>query len=143
MLAVEGEIAFRKGCLEEAIPSLISEERAMFPDQGENLLVSQTLARAYMELGRIDEAITVLERATSAPRGCGSFGRTVFWPHARYDLMELYRMRDQHREADAIRAELLKLLARADDDFPLKVRLLESGSRPIESRLGRKSLGVR
>lgn len=142
VFASEGEIALQQGRLSDAVVKLTAAIDKLYPEHIETLTAPQALARAYRELGQVDEAIRVLEKATSGPRGCSLFTRASFWPHARYDLMELYRMRNRQREADVIRAELLKLLARADDDFPLKVRLLESASRPVESVRPRGARGL-
>jgi hypothetical protein len=53
----------------------------------------------------------------------------VYWIHARDELAELYRQTGRVEEAEAIDAELLKLLAVADREHPVLARIRERHSK--------------
>jgi DNA-binding winged helix-turn-helix (wHTH) protein len=122
--AAEAELAAQRGDLAGALkilapvfPSLIEAGIA------EDLLGAQTLARAYEAKGQTAKAIEVLEGATATPRVCRGFWRAVFWPHARFDLIELYRKSGRQKEAEAVRQDLEQLMMFADEEFVLKKKL--------------------
>jgi DNA-binding winged helix-turn-helix (wHTH) protein/tetratricopeptide (TPR) repeat protein len=122
--AAEAELASSRGdhdaalrLLEPAFPALI--ERGI----AEELLGAQTLARAYEAKGQTAKAVEVLEKATAMPRVCRGFWRALFWPHARFDLIGLYRKLGRHKEAEAVRQEMERLMMFADEEFVLKRQL--------------------
>jgi DNA-binding winged helix-turn-helix (wHTH) protein len=124
MTAAEAELASSRGdhdavlrILEPAFPALI--ERGI----AEDLLGAQTLARAYDAKGQTAKAVEVLEKATATPRVCRGFWRALFWPHARFDLIGLYRKLGRHKEAEAVRQEMERLMMFADEEFVLKRQL--------------------
>lgn len=123
VMLVEGELALNEGRANDAIPILAKALETMPEDVAERMLAAQSLAKALVSVGRMDEAIIVLETATSKGRACGGFLRAAFWPHTRFDLMELYRKRNRLREAEAIRTELKTLLALADENHVLRKAL--------------------
>lgn len=85
-------------------------------------------AGALVELGRVPDAITMLEASTARRMpaidlaGCR-------WMNARAQLANLYHKVGRESEARGLEDHLLKLLAVADPDHPL---LLELKSRVAE-----------
>ena len=77
------------------------------------------LVRALEKAGHIDEAIAVLEEAGATRGAIAVNGSPATWIAGRADLARLYRTTGRSREAEAIEAHLLKLLAVADADFAL------------------------
>jgi len=128
MMAAEGELALQRGKLNEAAGMLETAMKTMNARFPEYLLAAQSLARVYDRQGKTDEAIAALQDATKEARACGGFLRAAFWPHLRFDLMELYRKTGRHNEAEVIRQELIRLVSLSDDEFVLKAKL--SGTRP-------------
>lgn len=123
ILAARGELALQQGRHEQSAGMLRSAMANMSSRFPEYLLSAQSLARISGTQGRTDEAIAILKGATETSPACGGFLRAAFWPHLRFDLMTMYQKAGRHREADTVRAELTKLLATADDNFVLKVKL--------------------
>lgn len=117
---VEGEIAYGQGRMRDSSTILESALETIPVEFAERFLGTLTLARALDAQGRTDDAIAQLELVTRGPRACGGFSQAAFWPHLRFDLMELYRKRNRLREAEAIRTELKTLLAFADENHMLR-----------------------
>jgi serine/threonine-protein kinase len=69
--------------------------------------------------GKRSEAIALLEEAGRRRRDLTVFNSLSLWMRGRAQLARLYRKNGQFREAEAIEAQLLKLLAVADPDYPL------------------------
>ena len=120
---VEGKVALAEGRVDDAVTSLtlLTQERVpgMFRPMG-------TLAEAWTTKGNLTEAIRVLEDASRqrAASVSSSFDGAHEWLRIRARLAELYRQTDRAAEAEIVEQELLDLLAAADDDHPLKRRLI-------------------
>lgn len=124
--AVEsGELAFWQGRTDKAI-EILSESLvgARVAEVSEYLLGAQTLAKALAQRGEHEKAIAALERITNGPRACNGFYTAAFWPHARFDLMQLYLRQKRFNEAEAVRKELEGLLKHADANHVLKAGLV-------------------
>ena len=120
---VEGKVALAEGRVDDAVTSLtlLTQERVpgMFRPMG-------TLAEAWTTKGNLTEAIRVLEDASRQRTASvsNSFDGAHEWLRIRARLAELYRQTDRAADARIIEQELLNLLAAADDDHPLKRRLI-------------------
>jgi serine/threonine-protein kinase len=77
------------------------------------------LVRALEKAGHVDEAIDVLEEAGATRGVVAVAGSPATWMTGRAHLARLYRKTGRGREAEAVEAHLLKLLAHADSNFPL------------------------
>jgi hypothetical protein len=116
----EGSLALVEGRTRAALGHL---ERLPSPrDPRESLTLAQALAGG----GRVKDAIAELEdlsrrRAEMVIQGANL---AWHWLHAQEALAELYRRADRDADADAVEAELRKLLEVADDDHPIKRRLM-------------------
>ena len=89
------------------------------------------LAEAFTEAGHRDDAIRVLEDVSSRKREI-LHPSTRFaheWLTARDRLAQLYRETGRESEAVPIEAELRTLLAAADADHPIALRLAGVGVR--------------
>ncbi|RPH59614.1 MAG: hypothetical protein EHM89_10370 [Acidobacteria bacterium] len=74
--------------------------------------------------GDLDRAAQVLQDATNGRwRELVQNRGVPFWIEARDNLAELYRQMGRIEEADAIDKNLLRLLAVADADHPVLVRI--------------------
>ena len=86
------------------------------------------LARAWAGKGELGKAIAVLETPS---RHIVRMARTptynAEWLQTRDQLAQLYQQVGRFQDADAVDAELRALLAVADDDHPIKRRLLQRG----------------
>jgi len=76
-------------------------------------------ARALEANSQLDEAIAILSESGRLRGGAAAQFNIDSWMLHRAVLARLYRKKGQLREAEAIEAHLLKLLALADPDFPL------------------------
>jgi len=131
---LRGELARLRGNRAEAIEllsSALDEEserlrtlglslRSSEPSPRHFFLAAESLADALVGEGRAPEAVDVLEQWSSPRAKVGAFmGSPSFapiWTNLRWKLEALYRATGRHEDADTIRAELGRLLARADDD---------------------------
>jgi hypothetical protein len=73
--------------------------------------------------GKRSEAIALLEEAGRRRRDLNALNGVTRWMRGRALLARLYRLNGQAPEAEAVEAHLRKLLALADPDHPLLVRL--------------------
>jgi tetratricopeptide (TPR) repeat protein len=85
---------------------------------GQHLQAALNLATIMEADGKRSEAIALLEEAGRRRRDLGT-GALTSWMRSRAHLARLYRKNGQIREAEAVEAQLLKLLAVADPDYPL------------------------
>ena len=124
-----GELALRRGDTAEAIERLERgvelTQRDGFPDF---YLGSASLATAWQRLGNEAQALRVLETAAQTdPRYRPDHFDT---PVGQFRLKELlareYRKRGRIDDAEAIEAEVLRLLRYADADHPI-VRQIREG----------------
>lgn len=130
MWLVEGQLALAEGRFERAIEKL----EQVLPRTHENppqwMRATLKLAEVWVAKHDNARAIDLLERASS--RQIGSQHIPLLWGYtwlsARSRLSELYRKVGRDKDADAVEAELLTLLTVADDDHPIKRRLLQSAA---------------
>jgi tetratricopeptide (TPR) repeat protein len=92
---------------------------------GQGQWAAPKLAEALEKAHRLPEAIAILEEA-GARRSEVAVGPSygiALWMRHRSQLARLYRKNGQTREAEAVEAHLLKLLAVADPHYPLPLEL--------------------
>ena len=129
-----GELALRRGETAEAIDRIERGlELTSLDGTIDFYLGSESLATAWQRLGNETQALRVLEDAAQLKARyrnrelTGAFGR--FRVQAR--LAREYRKLGRVQEAEAIEAELLRMLTYADADHPIVRQIRESqGSRP-------------
>ena len=92
------------------------------PYAARQALVLLEIARLEEASGRTSKAVRVLEELSSM-RAQSYPATAIVWLFGRAYLADLYRQAGRAEEADSIEAELKKLLAYADPDHPLKVKL--------------------
>jgi DNA-binding winged helix-turn-helix (wHTH) protein/tetratricopeptide (TPR) repeat protein len=115
----QGEMALAQGrtaqailLLEQGVKSMQSAIDTIFLYPG-----SESLAAAYEREGDLSSALRVLEEAargdeiSNPPR--------VFWLRVKAQLARLYRKLGRVEDAQKVEAELLRLLAYADEDHPI------------------------
>jgi len=124
---LRGEIAFARGDLESAIREL-EEGTRLAQDLGRRPqfhLGSETLATALMKKGDARRAIEILERASERKflAAVSNDSAVPYWMRNRLDLAKLYRHAGRIKDAQAIEADLSKLLTLADPDYPIRREL--------------------
>jgi hypothetical protein len=88
------------------------------------LRMAGPLAHALEAGGKLSEAARLLETVTANQwRQYAIQGPASSWISGRNQLANLYRSMGRAKEADAIDADLLKLLAVADPDHPVLARI--------------------
>lgn len=115
-----GELALARGDADKGINEL-EEGTRLVGDFGYGLffLGSESLAKAWKRKGNPTRAVQVLERA-SGKRSSAAFERAGFlWLRNQILLARLYREVGRAAEAQAVEAELRKLLALADPHNPM------------------------
>ncbi|HUR20628.1 MAG TPA: serine/threonine-protein kinase [Vicinamibacterales bacterium] len=123
--AVEGMLAVEQGRFAEAVHIL--RRPVTRPLTGAGLYRKlRTLAAALFGIGDSSGVIAALEAGSNTPRhqavvAGGSMGQD--WIKMRADLADAYRRVGRTAQAEAVEAELRTLLAEADDDHPLKMKL--------------------
>ncbi len=124
---MKGELAVGQGQLSKAIP-LLQEGLLAIPRKGSSFtffLGADALARAWELKGNLPEAICALE-GPSAERPRVRIVHGFAWMRVQWRLAQLYRKVGRTHDARRIEAELRDLLAYADTDFPMLVRLARS-----------------
>jgi tetratricopeptide (TPR) repeat protein len=93
------------------------------------MCISVFTADAWLLKGQIEPAIKALEESTRE-RAATTFGASsaALWMHTRARLADLYRKAGRVTEAEASEEHLRRLLAVADDDHPLKMRLARTAT---------------
>jgi tetratricopeptide (TPR) repeat protein len=120
-LHYEGQLALAEGRISDAIRILeLARARPASVSDANQLRSARKLAEALQRIGRIDQAIQVLE-AESSNRGETTSG--FEWLRVRAQLADSYRLAGRADDAQKVDSELLTLLAVADDDHPIKRRL--------------------
>ena len=123
---VEGEIASAQGRTTEAIAPLEEAVPLVRWNSSWHFFIgSGSLADAYERQGDLQKAIQVLEVASQAKsiayENAGSTGH--LWLKVQWRLSQLYRKLGHNQEAERVEAELLKILAYADEDHPILLQL--------------------
>lgn len=129
--AAEARLAVTEGNIEEATRRFQLAADNGGPAAAQTGDAPVLIANAWVKRGDRRRAIAVLEDATrdrwtSSAAGAifGAVGlRVNGWMSAANRLSELYREEGRRREADALDRDLRKLLAEAESDFPLLLRL--------------------
>jgi serine/threonine-protein kinase len=126
-LDIEGHVALADGRIDEGI-RLLQAARQADPPKPRDLAMVLSIAHHWVPRGQVEEAISMLEDATrngwpecvtyNAPPGC-----IVVWTRSRDLLAELYWQTGRVKEAESIDAELQRVLAVADVDHPVLVRI--------------------
>jgi tetratricopeptide (TPR) repeat protein len=101
------------------------ETSPLFWDTARYCLHVETLASLLEESGSRGAALRVLQRASTFRDRAHRESRHIgyFWMRVQKRLADLYRTLGRNREAEAVEADLLRVLATADPDFPLLVEL--------------------
>ena len=127
----EGQLAVAERRFEDAI--VAGQEQLRLTPTGASVMRvwrgSVALATALAAKGAVQRAITVLE--TAPPRsgqGLGGLDWGFEWLPVRERLAQLYRRVGRVAEADTVERELRQLLAVADDEHPIKRRLVQRQS---------------
>jgi hypothetical protein len=129
--AAEAGLALTEGRIEEATRLFQAAAENGGPTAAQTGDGPVLFANAWVKRGDRGRAIAVLEDATrdrwtSSAAGVTFAGiglRVSAWMAAANRLSELYREEGRHGDADVLDRDLAKLLAEADPDFPLLVRL--------------------
>lgn len=128
LMSFQGELALARGEPAKAIPLLqnsLSWKEGCFTF----LWGSEDLARAWELEGNLPRAIRALEDASKEKSHEAYVGAGAFlWVHVEGRLAELYRKAGRDQDAQRTETELLHLLADADPDDPILVRLKQSGT---------------
>jgi len=124
--AIQGEVAFQRGQVPLAIELL--EKAVNQPDGTPTyFLAAESLAEALVRTGTVEQAIDTLEEASIErqhaydPAYGGSFAGYV-WLRARVLEAELCAHQERRIESQRLADEIVKLLTKADSDFPLLQR---------------------
>ena len=120
---LRGEIALSRGNLEDAVREL----EAGWESQGRFIKASyylgrESLAAILEKQGDLSRAIQILERRPER-REAAFAGGAAYWHRNRLQLARLYRRVGRVEEARATEADLLRLLALADPDHPIRREL--------------------
>jgi tetratricopeptide (TPR) repeat protein len=123
---MKGELALAQGQRRKAIALLQEGLQAIGPSETFTFFLGvEALARAWEREGNLPEAIGALEKA-SAERPRVGIVRGFAWMRIQWRLAHLYRKVGRQQDAQRIEAELGKLLAGADPDYPMLVQLRRS-----------------
>jgi predicted Zn-dependent protease len=124
---IRGEIALTRRDLGAAIRELEDATKVLEYDGWRSyfLLASESLANVLVRDGNVHRSIEVLERASSQKfrAGVGRDAAAPYWLSNRLGLARLYRRVGRVEEAQAVEADLLRLLALGDADHPILIEL--------------------
>ncbi|MGH9531724.1 MAG: tetratricopeptide repeat protein, partial [Terriglobales bacterium] len=111
-----GELALARGQISEAVKLLRNAFEASVKNHDVYVpLISEAYARALQAKGDLPAAIQVVEQGWDQKPGSRALDRVQH----KNQLRLLYRKLGKEQEAQQIEAELLKLLAYADEDHPI------------------------
>jgi tetratricopeptide (TPR) repeat protein len=120
-LGYQGQLALAEGRINDAIRILeLAHARPASLGDPNQPRSARKLAEALQRIGRMDQAIQVLE-TESSNRGETTSG--FEWLRAMAELADLYGLAGRGDDARKVDSELMTLLAVADDDHPIKRRL--------------------
>jgi tetratricopeptide (TPR) repeat protein len=129
VLLLEGELAVAEGRDETGV-ALLQQYLAQStePENPSWVRAAITLAGVLVHTGDLPRAVEILEAASERRYGLAgpASSHAYAWLAARERLVDVYRSAGRVSEADAVEAELLALLEVADDDHPIKRRLMRS-----------------
>jgi serine/threonine protein kinase/predicted Zn-dependent protease len=122
-----GEIALKKGRYSAATAFLSKGlQVCRYAGDEDCLLGSESLAAALEHQGKVSEAIRFLEEASRNRAGFYGYEFCtwgMFWIRFQDRLAGLYRKAGRHEEARTTEDELLRYLAFADPDHPVRLRI--------------------
>lgn len=126
--ALSGELALARGDIERAIGLLrreVDNPSLVFTGSSPFYRGAEALAAAYLRRGEEGLAANVLRAALARRRATNAGGlmNDYYWMRLQLRLAELDHRLGREAEAHALEEELAALLAAADPDFPLSVRL--------------------
>jgi DNA-binding winged helix-turn-helix (wHTH) protein/tetratricopeptide (TPR) repeat protein len=123
---MHGELELASDRPSKAIPLLeVGMASIRRPRTFTSFLGPEALANAWEEMGNLPKAVEALESvAREKPRGEMSMG--FAWMRDEAYLARLYRKVGRVQDAERIEAELDRLLAVADTDYPILVQLQKS-----------------
>jgi hypothetical protein len=123
---IEGHLALAEGRVADAM-RLLTRPGPVFMNQDRVLArdTARALAKGWEATGNLAQAAKILEAETGLglSRCATDFSGMPFWIFARDRLARLYRGMGRTEDAEPIEAELQTLLALADGDHPVRVRL--------------------
>jgi tetratricopeptide (TPR) repeat protein len=128
--ALEGELALHSGDITRAVEHLSAAVRAFRLTTyggGEEFMAAEALALALASSNRLDEALGVLEAAAVTrqhaydPFASGPLSGYC-WLRVRVLEAELYARGARKTDSERAAREIVKLLAKADSDFPILQR---------------------
>jgi hypothetical protein len=110
--------------LEQALPAVRKGPPVVLSAGGsQGQYAAATLAAALEAVGKVGEAVATLEQAVDDRVGVTLGNTPNRWMRTRAQLARLYRKSGHEDKARAVEAHLLKLLAAADGDHPLRLDL--------------------
>ena len=124
LLEIDAHVAVAEGRIEDALRLFQSAKGGRIREPVALMRMASPLAKALTAAGNLAEAARVLEAVTTNQwRHYAINAPVAGWISNRNRLADVYRSLGRDKEADAIDAELLKLLAVADLDHPVLMRL--------------------
>jgi hypothetical protein len=125
-LTIQGELAFHDGDSDRAVELLTVATRQPY-GQPQYFFAAETLALALLGSGRLAEAITTLEAAAAERQRAydPAYGGPLAgyaWLRVRLLQAELYARASRIADSRRVAAEIARLLAKADSDFPILQR---------------------
>jgi len=118
---VNGQIALAEGRFQDTVNWLSDDYILSISDKDAHQFALHTLAQAHVELGQMDRAISVLQRARAlGPMTITVSGATWFWQRNMNYLRELLEAAGEQRKAREVSEELDEKLMLADAGHPFR-----------------------
>ena len=118
---VNGQIALAEGRFQDTVNLLSDDYILSISDKDAHQFAMHTLAQAHVELGQMDQAISVLQRARAlGPMTVIVNGATWFWQRNMNYLRELLEAAGEQRKAREVSEELDEKLMLADAGHPFR-----------------------
>ena len=132
---MEGAVALAAGKTSEAI-DVLEEGASGGGYRSPVSLAAESLAQVWLEQGRTEKALGVLERNShnlEKVHAAFNWGPApLYWMRLRLQLANLYRQTGRDDEARKVEAELSKLLSHADSDHPFLIALAQNAEEPAK-----------